>query len=315
MTAAYNVQTKEARIYVECERMNEKIIEESMCSMGAGSVIIDSLSSGDWETTSAIALNSVIKCGDRDGFSLIRSVTAPRAAGNTGNARGSSASGSASAGGVAAGGSGGMQGDDDDDGSSSGEEKVPPPRSSGSTNTEHKRKRNPSAPDLDDRVRNSDMFNLMRTVYQDSRCKRDDVSDLREKVVILKYELTRANEKVDDTNKVLIAKTNELAQEHTKTVCAEVKINELKAEVSRISCESNVKSAKIREFDELFEKSSVELGIVRGELEQQRRLTDEVKKDMEKQAEKLGIELNNLRQAKVSVLIFQCMIAVCYNLV
>jgi hypothetical protein len=77
----------------------------------------------------------------------------------------------------------------------------------------------------------------------------------------------------------------------------------------------NVKSNKIREFDELSEKSSVELGIVRGELEQQRRLTDEVKKDMEKQAEKLGIELNNLRQAKVSVLIFQCMIAVCYNLV
>lgn len=72
LVAAYSSHTKEARVYAEFDRTHEKIVEEHMHNMGAGSVIIDSFPREDWENASEIALNSVLECGSRPGFLLIR---------------------------------------------------------------------------------------------------------------------------------------------------------------------------------------------------------------------------------------------------
>ena len=45
MAAAYNAETKEARIYTEFERVDERVIADSLRNKGIGSVIIDSFSS------------------------------------------------------------------------------------------------------------------------------------------------------------------------------------------------------------------------------------------------------------------------------
>ena len=79
MTSAYNIQTKEARIYAEFERVDEKIIEDNMQTMGVGSVVIDSFSSGDWESSSVTALRSVVECGAKSGFILLRHGNEPKA--------------------------------------------------------------------------------------------------------------------------------------------------------------------------------------------------------------------------------------------
>jgi len=70
MVAAYNAETKDARIYAESERVSERIIDHQLQTMGAGSVVIDSFSSGDWEMASEAAFNSVIECGAKPGYSL-----------------------------------------------------------------------------------------------------------------------------------------------------------------------------------------------------------------------------------------------------
>ena len=70
MLAAYNCQTKDARIYAEFDRVYEKTIEEHMNHMGAGSVIIDSFPKEDWENASEIALNGVLECSSKPGFSI-----------------------------------------------------------------------------------------------------------------------------------------------------------------------------------------------------------------------------------------------------
>lgn len=83
VTAAYNVHTKEARIYAEFDRVSKKVIEDNMEKMGAGSIIIDSFSSEGWENAAETAFRSVVECGVRAGFTLIRHGNEPRAANNT----------------------------------------------------------------------------------------------------------------------------------------------------------------------------------------------------------------------------------------
>lgn len=93
VTAAYNVHTKEARIYAEFDRVSEKVIEDNMEKMGAGSIIIDSFSSGGWENAAETAFRSVVECGGSAGFTLIRHGNEPRAANHTaGGGSGSGAS-------------------------------------------------------------------------------------------------------------------------------------------------------------------------------------------------------------------------------
>jgi hypothetical protein len=72
MTAAYNMNTKDTRIYAELERMGGNVVEDNMRKMGAGSFDIDTFSKDKWEADSARALKSVIECGEGPGYTLIR---------------------------------------------------------------------------------------------------------------------------------------------------------------------------------------------------------------------------------------------------
>ncbi len=74
-----------------------------------------------------------------------------------------------------------------------------------------------------DRVRNTDLFNFMRTAYEDSqkayedRARRgDDVSYLREKAVILKYEQDRAKEKMNELAAALESQNSKLQNQQVK---------------------------------------------------------------------------------------------------
>jgi hypothetical protein len=84
MTAAYNEQTKDARIYAEFERVGENVVEDNMHTFGAGTVFIDSFSSDDWENESKIAFTNVVECGAKTGFSLFKHGTEPKADGGVG---------------------------------------------------------------------------------------------------------------------------------------------------------------------------------------------------------------------------------------
>ena len=120
MTAAYNGHTKEARIYAEFERVGENVIEDNMHTLGARTIVIDSFSSGDWENASKIAFTSVVQCGSKNGFSLFKHGTEPKAGIRDEPADGGSG--------------GAVNGDDDDD-------EDQRPRTSGSDGERTKRRR------------------------------------------------------------------------------------------------------------------------------------------------------------------------------
>ena len=62
VTAAYNSRTKEARIYAEFERIEQRVFENQLVGLGAGSILIDAFSSSNWEAESSAALKSVVQC-------------------------------------------------------------------------------------------------------------------------------------------------------------------------------------------------------------------------------------------------------------
>ena len=149
MTAAYNAETKEARIYTEFERMDEKVIEDSLRNKGIGSVIIDSFSSENWKSASKIALDSVMECCKKPGFSLFRHGNAS----NEENTAGASASG----------GEGGAGGGN---GASSGEEQehnhIPRPSSSSTEEeSDNNKRRRTVSPEVDGGVKNMVPFDVM----------------------------------------------------------------------------------------------------------------------------------------------------------
>jgi hypothetical protein len=122
MTAAYNAGTEEARIYSEFARVDENVIEYNMTRMGAKSIVIDSFSSDTWETASEFAFKSVVECGGKDGFFLIRHGTEPKAssrmmASGEGSSSGTSTGqrGQSAGGGRGDGGMGGGAVDDDEE--------------------------------------------------------------------------------------------------------------------------------------------------------------------------------------------------------
>ena len=80
ITAAFNNTTKEARIYAEFERIEQRVLENHLAGLGAASIVIDAFSSSEWETESAAAYESVIQCGGSPGFSLLRHGSEARAA-------------------------------------------------------------------------------------------------------------------------------------------------------------------------------------------------------------------------------------------
>jgi hypothetical protein len=171
VTAAYNIQTKEARIYAEFERVSEKVIEDNMKNMGAGSVVIDSFSSGDWERSSEIAFRSVVECGEKAGFTLIRH----------GNEPGASTGQAAAGGGVSTGGMGGSASSDD-------EEEKPHPRAGQSKDERGKRKRTESPAGGGKGGMDAHAVDFMKVLFDDSKREKDQIISLREKVMKLEHE-------------------------------------------------------------------------------------------------------------------------------
>jgi hypothetical protein len=197
MTAAYNAQTKEARIYAEFERVGENVIEDNMQALGAVSALIDSFSSDDWENASKIAFTSVVECGTKTGFSLFKHGTEPKA-----GIRDEPADG---------GYGGGAKDVQDDD----AEQR---PRPSGSDGEKNKRRRTVS-PDGGGGGMDSSAVDLMKSIFEDSKRKNDDVTILKEKVLV--NELTTKHQ---------IA-LGEAALARTKL---EAELEEEKAELQRI---------------------------------------------------------------------------------
>jgi hypothetical protein len=128
MTAAYNSQTKEAMIYAEFTRVDEKVVEENMTRMGALSVVINSFSKENWEAETETAIRGVLECGRKAGFTLFRHGAEPRAVNRMGDP---DEGGSASTG---EGGMGGGSANDDDN-------EEPLPRASANEGDRSKRHR------------------------------------------------------------------------------------------------------------------------------------------------------------------------------
>jgi hypothetical protein len=75
VVCAYNADTKDARIYLEIERIPEEVLISCMNEMGITSVNVDSFSYDDWRSGSANALASVCRSAEVSGFQLVRSDT------------------------------------------------------------------------------------------------------------------------------------------------------------------------------------------------------------------------------------------------
>jgi hypothetical protein len=76
--SAYNTATKDARVYMETERLNEQAIIAHLETCFAGSVIVDSFGE-NWETGSQNALASVRECGSKEDFKLVAAGMPPSA--------------------------------------------------------------------------------------------------------------------------------------------------------------------------------------------------------------------------------------------
>ncbi len=162
VTAAYNSRTKEARIYAEFERIEQRVFENQLVGLGAVSILIDAFSSSNWEAESSAALKSVIQCGGNPGFSLLRNGVEARAAGHC----------SSSPEGGPSGASGHEQsaenGQDD--------------------RAKRKRQHSPTALGGNHGGMGDSAMEFLRAVMEDANRKNDAVSQLREKVVILESE-------------------------------------------------------------------------------------------------------------------------------
>jgi hypothetical protein len=171
MIAAYNIQTKDARIYAEFERMGENVVYGNMSEMGARTIIIDSFSSDDWETSSATALRSVIECAREAGFTLIRHGREPRA--------GVHVEQGASGGTGGEGGYGGAENDEDND----DEESLPRPGPAGSDHDGEKNKRRRMASDGYGKggiMMDAPSVELFKNFYTDTKRHNDEIRALRE---------------------------------------------------------------------------------------------------------------------------------------
>lgn len=206
MIAAYNSNTRDARIYTEFERTREEIVCEHLQNMGAESISIDAFSSEDWVALSKAAFKSVHECGETPGFSLFKSGAEPRAS------VGSAMSVEHASEEV-------LDASDNEDGLAPGSTMHDSGRSTGC-----KRKRvrssSPSSAgfqggSVGDRIPNVEMFDVFKKMFEDSRRKSDEVPDLREKVVAQRYELERS---ADRCNKLQA----EVAELHRSKVCLDL---------------------------------------------------------------------------------------------
>jgi hypothetical protein len=81
IVCAYNASTKDARIYMEIERVPEAVLYSYMDSIGIKSIRIDSFSQANWRSDSATALSDVRTCAGKEGFELMETGVSPAASG------------------------------------------------------------------------------------------------------------------------------------------------------------------------------------------------------------------------------------------
>jgi hypothetical protein len=202
MTAAYNVQTKEARIYAECERVSESTIEAVLESMGGKTVKVITFSPTNWETESARSLRSVLDCEGKNGFSLHRSVNAPSAAISMGNTTGiSSTDDSALLDGAACACDGEKESYDEEEPGTSSQER-------------NKRRREGSPGGMD-----ASSVDFMKSVFNDSVRKSEEVFSLREAVSNARHEreMSQLTAQMMELSSKLAAKEGEV-EEKTRLV-------------------------------------------------------------------------------------------------
>ena len=80
MVGAYNTTTKDTRVYMETDRLQEKPLRIFFESLGARSFWYDSFGS-EWEAGSVIALSDVRKCAGKEGYELMETGVSPVASG------------------------------------------------------------------------------------------------------------------------------------------------------------------------------------------------------------------------------------------
>ena len=73
IVCAYNSVSKDARIYIEVERVPEQVMVTFMEGFGIKSVSPDSFAFEDWRSASASALTSVLECSKQAGYELLES--------------------------------------------------------------------------------------------------------------------------------------------------------------------------------------------------------------------------------------------------
>jgi hypothetical protein len=70
---AYNSDSRDARMYIEAERVPEQAMVAFMEGFGITSVNVDSFGLDDWRSASASAVASVRECSQRAGYGLLES--------------------------------------------------------------------------------------------------------------------------------------------------------------------------------------------------------------------------------------------------
>ncbi len=86
MVSVYNAATKDSRVYMETDRIQEQPLQDFFKECGAGSFQYDSFGL-DWESASATALSDVRMCARKEGYELMERGAPPAAASAQSNGR------------------------------------------------------------------------------------------------------------------------------------------------------------------------------------------------------------------------------------
>jgi hypothetical protein len=92
MVSAYNITTKDTRVYMETDHLQEPPLRNFFESYGARSFDYDSFGS-EWEAGSVIALSDVRKCAGKEEYELMETGVSPVASGAQSGGGGSIGSG------------------------------------------------------------------------------------------------------------------------------------------------------------------------------------------------------------------------------
>ena len=93
MVSAYNITTKDTRVYMETDHLQEPPLRNFFESYGAKSFDYDSFGF-EWEAASVIALSDVRKCAGKEGYESMETGVSPAASsGGAQSGRGSNGAG------------------------------------------------------------------------------------------------------------------------------------------------------------------------------------------------------------------------------